>query len=100
MGIHFIVAPLMVAYLAASPVEAARRSAALMYQDFGAMFALRLALLFIGAGLLGLFVYRNAISPGREKMAGNLAYLAFALVLVAEVLGRYIFYASHVKVGL
>jgi anaerobic dimethyl sulfoxide reductase subunit C (anchor subunit) len=99
-GIQLIVAPLVVSYLAASPAEAARQSAALMYREFGLVFGLRLALVFIGAGLLGLFIYRNALSAGREKVAGNLAYAAFAIVLVAEVLGRFVFYASHVKVGL
>jgi DMSO reductase anchor subunit len=30
----------------------------------------------------------------------NLVYAAFAVVLVAEVLGRFLFYATHVKIGL
>jgi anaerobic dimethyl sulfoxide reductase subunit C (anchor subunit) len=100
MGIQLIVAPLLVAYLAASPVAAARESAALMYQQFGLVFGLRLALVFVGAGLLGLFLYRAATNPAQERAMGTLAYLAFAVVLVAEVLGRFVFYASHVKVGL
>jgi len=33
-------------------------------------------------------------------MLGNLAYAAFALVLVAEVLGRFLFYATHVRIGI
>jgi anaerobic dimethyl sulfoxide reductase subunit C (anchor subunit) len=100
MGVQIVVAPLTVAALAASPIEAARQSAALMYQDYGLVFALRLALVFIGAGLLAVFLYRNAASPGREQLAGNLAYAAFGLVFVAEVLGRFIFYAAHIKIGL
>jgi hypothetical protein len=46
------------------------------------------------------FLYQNAQSAGRERVLGTLTYAAFALVLVAEVLGRYIFYAAHVKIGL
>ncbi len=100
MGIEIVVAPLQVAYLAAMPVDAARTSAALMFNDFGLVLALRLVLVFVGAGLLGVFLYRNAASAGRENVLGNLAYAAFALVLVSEVLGRFMFYAAHVKVGL
>jgi anaerobic dimethyl sulfoxide reductase subunit C len=55
---------------------------------------------FLGAGVFGLFLYRTALSAGREKMIANLIYSAFALVLVAEVIGRFIFYASHVQIGL
>jgi anaerobic dimethyl sulfoxide reductase subunit C (anchor subunit) len=100
MGIEIVVAPLQVAYLAALPVAEARASAAVMFDDLGLMLGLRLALVFVGAGLLGVFLYRNATSPGREKVLGGLTYASFALVLVSEVLGRFMFYAAHIKVGL
>jgi len=100
LGVELIVVPLQTAYLAASPDAAATASAELVYAQYGMVFALRLALVFLGAGLLAVFVYRNALSPGREKMLGNLAYAAFALVLVGEVMGRFLFYATHVKVGI
>jgi anaerobic dimethyl sulfoxide reductase subunit C len=64
------------------------------------LMAIRLVLVFLGAGVFGLFLYRTALSAGREKMIANLIYSAFALVLVAEVIGRFIFYASHVQIGL
>jgi hypothetical protein len=64
------------------------------------VFVLRLALVFVGAGVFGLFVYRNAMSAGREKVLGNLMYAAFAFVLIGEVLGRYLFYALHAGFGL
>jgi anaerobic dimethyl sulfoxide reductase subunit C (anchor subunit) len=100
VGIEFIVAPLQTAYLAASPLAAAQASAALLFTQFGLVLALRLALVFVGAGVLGLFLYRNATSPGRERILSTLAYTAFGLVLVSEVLGRFLFYATHIKVGL
>jgi anaerobic dimethyl sulfoxide reductase subunit C (anchor subunit) len=100
LGIQLVVAPLQVAYLAAAPEAAARASAELMFGEFGLLFGLRLALAFLGAGVLAVFLYQNAQSAGREQVLGTLTYAAFALVLVAEVLGRYIFYASHVKTGL
>jgi hypothetical protein len=61
---------------------------------------LRLALIFAGAGILGFFVYQAASVPGRERVLGNLALSAFVLVLVAEVVGRFLFYATHVGIGL
>jgi anaerobic dimethyl sulfoxide reductase subunit C (anchor subunit) len=100
LGIELVTAPLQVAYLAALPDEAGRASAQMMIGEFGVLFGLRLALVFVGAGVLALFVYRNAISAGREKFLGSLAYAAFATVLVSEVLGRFLFYATHVKIGL
>ena len=61
---------------------------------------MRLILLFVGAGLFSLFVYSMASSESRLRVLGNIAYLAFALVLVSEILGRFLFYASMVKIGL
>lgn len=99
LGIELLVVPLQVAYLAAAGGTAAK-SAALMYGQFGLILALRLVLLFTGAGVLGVFLYQYAQSPGREKMLGYLAYGAFALVLVSEGLGRFIFYATHLRIGI
>jgi anaerobic dimethyl sulfoxide reductase subunit C len=99
LGVELVVVPLQIAYLAAGGPEAAQ-SAALMFTEFGSLMAIRLVLVFLGAGVFGLFLYRTALSAGREKMIANLIYSAFALVLVAEVIGRFIFYASHVQIGL
>ena len=60
---------------------------------------LRLALVFAGAGILGVFVYQNASSAGRERVMGNLTYAAFVLVLIGELLGRFLFYATYIRVG-
>jgi DMSO reductase anchor subunit len=49
---------------------------------------------------LGLFLYRSASSAEREKIMGNLTYGALVLVLTGEVMGRFLFYASHVRLGL
>ncbi len=99
LGVEFVVVPVYVAYLAAGS-ETARESAALFSNQYGVIFFLRLALVFLGAGVLSVFVYRNALSTGRERIMGNMAYLAFVLVLVAEVLGRFLFYAAYARVGL
>ena len=70
----------------------------MLVRSYGVVFALRLILAFVGAGVFGLFLYQNAASPGHEKVMGNLAYGAFAFVLVAEVLGRFLFYATQVQI--
>ncbi|MBI5349806.1 MAG: dimethyl sulfoxide reductase anchor subunit [Chloroflexi bacterium] len=75
-------------------------SAAMMYGEYGLVLVLRLVLVFIGAGILGVFIYQNALSAGHEKVMGSLAYVAFALVVVSEVLGRFLFYAAHARIGL
>jgi anaerobic dimethyl sulfoxide reductase subunit C (anchor subunit) len=100
LGVELVAAPLQVAALAAGETAAARASAEMMFGEFGLMFGLRLVLVFVGAGIIGLFLYRSAVSAGQERIMGTLAYAAFALVLVSEVLGRFIFYAAHVKIGL
>lgn len=98
LGVELIAIPLYLAQLSAGPAPALA-SAQLMIGEFGIVLALRIAFVFLGAGVLGFFLYHNASSPGREQIMGNLAYLAFALVLVSEVLGRYLFYATHVPLG-
>jgi anaerobic dimethyl sulfoxide reductase subunit C (anchor subunit) len=99
LGIELVVAPLQVTYLASGAERAGNASVALLFSQFGVVFGLRLALVFIGAGILGLFVYQNAQTPGREHLLGYLAYAAFALVLISEVMGRFLFYAAHIRIG-
>jgi len=98
LGIEFVVAPMYIAYLAALG-GAASNTAGLMIGQFGLVFALRLLLVFLGAGILGVFIFQNA-SESQEQKLGYLTYSAFALVLVGEVLGRFLFYATYVRVGI
>lgn len=99
VGINLVITPLYVSYLSSNG-GVGQRSASIMIDDYGVLFALRLVLVFLGAAVLGGFLYQNASSPGRESMLGSLAYTAFALVLIGEVLGRFLFYASQVGVGI
>lgn len=99
LGIELVTVPLYLVSLATGP-SAAVESAQLMSGPFEWVLVLRLVLAVLGAGVFALFLYRNALSPGREKVLGNLAYTAFAFVLVAEVLGRVLFYATHVRIGI
>jgi len=99
LGIELITIPLYLAYLA-SQGGVATQSAAMYLSDYAVIFVLRLVLVFVGAGVLGLFLYQNALSPGRERFLAGFAYAAFAAVLVAEVMGRFLFYATHMRIGI
>jgi anaerobic dimethyl sulfoxide reductase subunit C len=100
VGIHFVVIPLNVSYLSNSDSNAAVESVNMMIEDYGWVFGVRLVLSFFGAVVLGAFIYGNTISAGRERVMSNLAYSAFALVLIAEVMGRFLFYATKTTIGI
>jgi len=97
LGCQFVVLPLGLALMSAGGAAA---GVGLMVGEFGLLFVLRLALLFLGAGILGIFLYKEAESAGHEKLLSTHAYAAFGLVLAAEVLGRFLFYATYVSIGI
>jgi anaerobic dimethyl sulfoxide reductase subunit C (anchor subunit) len=99
LGVEFLVLPLYLAYLATQGT-AALQSLNLMVGSYSAVLFLRLLVLFVGAGVLAGYLYRNASVIEKEKTLVTLAYSAFALVLVGEVLGRFIFYATHYRIGI
>jgi anaerobic dimethyl sulfoxide reductase subunit C (anchor subunit) len=100
LGVELITLPLQFAYLVHTGSAAGLEGISMLFSQFGALFILRLVLVFIGAGVFGLLLYRSATTQGTEKLMGNLVYSAFAMVLVAEVIGRYLFYATKVHLGL
>ena len=99
LGVEFVVIPSYLAYQYTGEITAI---AALreMISQFGGVFIMRLILVFVGAGLLAITLIRNVLRPGHESSLATLAYAAFALVLVSEVLGRFLFFASFAGVGL
>ncbi len=100
MGIQFIVIPIYFAQLATAGSAAATASLNIIFGQHPVVLVLELVFLFLGAGLLAMFIYQTAAIEKHVQRLSTLAYLAFALVLVAEVMGRFLFYASMVKVGL
>lgn len=100
LGVELITIPLQTAFLATTGEQAATTSLHLLFAHYGLWFALRLVLVFIGAGIFGIFLYRNAMTAGLEKSMGNMVYAAFALVLVAEVVGRFLFYITQARIGI
>lgn len=99
LGIELVVIPINLGFLATGS-SAAMATVNLMITEYGMLFALRLILVFVGAGVFGMFIYQNTSSAAQIKVLGTLAYSAFVLVLFAEVLGRFLFYMTHVNVGL
>jgi anaerobic dimethyl sulfoxide reductase subunit C (anchor subunit) len=99
LGIEFIVLPIYLAYLATQG-GAALQSLNMMVGSYGAVFFFRLLLLFGGAGVLAAYLYHNASIAEKEKTLATLAYGAFALVLIGEAMGRFIFYATHYRIGI
>ncbi len=100
VGVELVVIPVYLGNLAAIELAPALASIKLMVGSYGLVFVLRLVLAFLGAGVFGVFLYQNATSPGKEKVSGYVAYGAFALVLIAEVMGRFLFYATQRGIGL
>ncbi|MDX9990827.1 MAG: DmsC/YnfH family molybdoenzyme membrane anchor subunit [Anaerolineales bacterium] len=99
VGVEFVVLPVYAIYLSTQGA-AALESLGLMIGPLGGMFVLRLVFVFAGAGLLAFYMYKNASVVGREAVLANVVYSAFILVLLGETMGRYIFYATKVGIGL
>lgn len=99
LGIEFLVFPIYLAYLATQGT-AALESVKILTGSYGIALTIRLLLVFIGAGVLAAFMFRNTATMSKEKAISYLVYSAFIIVLVGEVMGRFLFYAAHVRIGL
>ncbi len=98
VGVSFVTLPLYSLSLAAQGGAAAESAALVMNAGGGWVMGLRLALLFVGATLIGLFLLRSS-ATGSQRTVATVAYAAMVMVLVAEVLGRMLFYSSFQNVG-
>ena len=77
LGFQLVIQPLYMGYLAsAGPV--AEKSAAILVDEYGMLFALRYVLLFLGAGLFSFFIYKFARSARNIGLLSTLAFSAFA----------------------
>jgi anaerobic dimethyl sulfoxide reductase subunit C (anchor subunit) len=64
------------------------------------LFGMRYIALFTGVGWFGLTaIILNRDRKTRYEMTNSI-YLACLLVLIAEILGRFLFYATHVRIGI
>lgn len=98
LGLQFLVLPLYMAFLSTQGA-AAIRSLNMMFNEYGVLLAFRLILVFAGAGVLAAYLFRKASVSGGEKTLANLTYSAFALVLLGEILARFLFYATQYRIG-
>lgn len=96
LGVEFLIIPLHIATLSAGG-GAATASAAVFT---GAWFLARLVLVFLGAGLLAVFLYRYASTRTAPRILAIVATSAFVLVLAGELIGRSLFYESMKRIGM
>jgi len=61
---------------------------------------LRLTLTFLGISLIGAFLYQHSLRMNPESQLSVLAWLSFGLVLIAKLMGRYLFFKSYLRFGL
>jgi len=99
VGVQFVTLPLYAMYLSTQG-EAALQSLSMMSGPLSGILLLRLVFVFLGAGVLAVYMYQTASTAGKEKVLASVVYSAFILALAGEVLGRYIFYVTHVRIGL
>ena len=78
----------------------AQTSLVLLLGLYRPLFGLRYIALFTGVGWFGLtaFIFLRGKNPPFEMTTA--IYLACLLVLIAEILGRFLFYATHVRTGI
>ena len=98
LGIEFLIFPIYLAFLSTQG-SAALTSLHLMFGSYSGILFFRLLLVFAGAGVLVVYLYRNASLANQEKAIATLAYSAFVLVLLGEVLSRFLFYATRFRIG-
>lgn len=96
LGVEFLIVALHLSDLAGGGAESIQSAAVFS----GAWFIARLVLVFLGAGLLSVFVFRSASTKAAARPLAVLATSAFALVLVGEFIGRSQFYDSMVRIGM
>jgi anaerobic dimethyl sulfoxide reductase subunit C (anchor subunit) len=80
--------------------ELAQTSSSLLFELYGPLLALRFIILIAGAGVLVLaafWLWKKDLALS-ELVAP--VYLACLLTMIAEILGRFLFYASHVRLGI
>ena len=64
------------------------------------MLSARVILGVLGAGVGAFLVYRKSLSSQAGMNTSGVAFIVLTLVLTSEIMGRLIFYASYVRVGI
>jgi len=80
--------------------QIARTSLDLLLQLYLPLFIMRLTFLLFSSGYLGTAVYqisRLKVTPQSLMMP---VYISCLLIMVGEIIGRFLFYATHIRVGI
>lgn len=100
LGLKSIGLPAYIGYLGTHPSPAASESLHLLTDTYGAFSAAQTILVFAGIALLGYLLYRlSGQADAGSRLLPTIAVASFLLVLAGEVIGRMLFYASMVRVG-
>lgn len=101
LGLKFIGLPAYMGYLGTHPSPAAADSLHRLTTTYGMFSAAQTILIFAGIALLGFLLLRLSGRDGAgARLLPAVAVLSFLLVLAGEVIGRMLFYASMVRVGI
>ena len=96
---ELLILPLQVAALVRDLSPAAASSLHKLTEDYAGVLGLRFGLLCVaGATLAGVLAIHR--TPSGSRLGSTLTYASFCLVLAAEVCGRFLFYATRVRVGI
>lgn len=100
MGIKAIGLPFYTSYLARHPEPAAQESIRILSEQYGGWSMAQAILVFLGVVLLGYLLFRLSGGAAGRRLLPRIALISFFLVLTGEVIGRMLFYASMVRIGI
>jgi anaerobic dimethyl sulfoxide reductase subunit C (anchor subunit) len=95
VGVLFVIIPIYLVYLGAERNTLNDAILLLLHTDYSLLWFLRLFLAFTGAGILSVFMWYMAERSQRQRLLYLLVLGAFASVMTAEVIARYLFYARN-----
>ncbi len=100
LGVKFVGLPMYLSYLANQNSVAAQESLRILGEVYGPWSTAQTVLIFLGVAALAYLLYRLAGGHAGKRLLPAVALVAFALVLTGEVIGRMLFYASMVRIGI
>lgn len=100
LGLKFIGQPAYLAYLGTEGSAAAQATLDLLNGEYMWLSAAQNILIFAGIIGLGFLLFRMAGSRGVSRLLPVVTVAAFVLVLSGEFIGRLLFYATMVRVGI
>ena len=95
-----IVAVIHIFSLMGSSLETAQASATLLLRLYPLLLGMRLVLIIVGVGGLALALYMHSSSQKPVRAMLLPAYITCLFIMVGEILGRFLFYAIHVRTGI